>query len=80
MAKRLALGFGHRLADDLAQGIAERRAHGKGDDQDRQHDEHGLGEPARDEAEPAAIAFMEGSCGPPLPDWERRDHLGRARA
>ena len=47
MAKRLALGLRHRLAHDLAQRIAERGAHGKGDDEDRQHDEHGL---ARDGA------------------------------
>ena len=48
VAKRLALLFRHSLADDLAQRIAERSAHGKGDDQDRQHDEHGLGEAARE--------------------------------
>ena len=52
VAKLLALGFGHRLAHDLAQGIAERGVHGKGDDEDRQHDERGLGEAAREKGEP----------------------------
>ena len=49
-----ALGFRHRLAHDLAQRIAERGANGKGDDEDRQHDEQSLGETARDEG---------GACG-----------------
>ncbi len=51
VTKRLALGFRHGLADNLAQRIAESGAHGEGDDQDRQHDEQGLGEAARDEGE-----------------------------
>jgi hypothetical protein len=37
------LGFRHRLPHDLAQGIAERAFHGKGDYRDGQHDENGLG-------------------------------------
>ena len=37
-----ALGFRHRLAHDLTQGIAERALHRKGDHGDRQHDENGL--------------------------------------
>ncbi len=73
MAKRLALGFGHRLADDLAQRIAERRAHGKGDDEDRQHDEQGLGETARDEGGACGNRFHGRSRG------KRRHDRGRER-
>ena len=42
VAKLGALRLRHRLAHDLAQGIAERALHGKGDHGDRQHDENGL--------------------------------------
>ena len=67
VAKRLALGFRHRLADDLAQRIAKRRAHGKGDEQDRQHDEQGLRETARDEGERLrqSLSWMDHSVPPP---------------
>ncbi len=54
MAKRRALGFGHRLAHDLAQGVAEGRAHGEGDDENRQHDERRLPEAPRSEAQSGA--------------------------
>ena len=52
LAQRLALGFRHRLAHDLAQRIAECRAHGKGNRQDRQHDERGLSQAPREEGKP----------------------------
>ena len=54
MAKLGALGFRHRLAHDLAQRIAERSLHGKGDYRDGQHDENGFRRPLPDEGQRCA--------------------------
>lgn len=54
MAKLGALGFRHRLAHDLAQRIAERSLHGKGDYRDGQHDQNGFRRPLPDEGQRCA--------------------------
>ena len=54
MAKLGALGFRYRLAHDLAQRIAERSLHGKGDYRDGQHDQNGFRRPLPDEGQRCA--------------------------
>ena len=57
-----ALGLRHRLAHDLAQRIAERPLHGKGNHRDRQHDENGFRRALPDEGQRCAKRLHRIAC------------------